>query len=110
MDTLTFLNELYNNFYMIVSHAFVLLWFGVMVHFLKELINVKKSTGTAVTFHQYWIGNKYQSILCIIGALVGYVFLQQTNQLTAISAFGIGYMADSIPDLIGKRQLAKLDK
>lgn len=110
-DISTLFNELYLTIYAIISHPFVMLWFGIVTHFLKELISVKKATGQFITLRQYWIENPYQSMFSIIGALIGFVFLNESNQLNAISAFSFGYLSDSIIEsIVGKRSTSNLKK
>jgi len=101
----------YNIFYTIISHPLSMLFFGITTHFLKELISLKKSTGKLITFHQYWVENPYQSIFSIIGAIIGFVFLNESNQLNAIAAFSFGYFADSmIESIAGRRTTSNLKK
>ena len=52
---------------------------------------------------RYWRQYPYHTLLAIIGALVGYAALLASDKLDALSAFGVGYMANSMSDLIGTR-------
>lgn len=81
---------------------------GLIVHFLKDLIRIKQETDKLPSIKGYWREHPYQSLICIVGAVVGFIALFSTGQLTPITAFGVGYMANSVADTIGKRSLDKL--
>lgn len=88
--------------------SILMLILGLATHFLKEMLRIKKETGKVPNILQYWKDNPYQTLLCLIGAAAGYFALLETAQLTALTAFGIGYMANSVADVLGKRSLDKL--
>lgn len=81
---------------------------GLLSHFLKDFIKIKKDTGKMVNPLTYWKENPYQTLLSTIGAVSGYFALMETAQLTALTAFGIGYMANSVADMLGQRSLNKI--
>lgn len=81
---------------------------GLLTHFLKDLIRIKQENGVPPNIIEYWKANPYQTLLCVVGACAGYFALLETGQLTALTAFGIGYMANSVADVIGKRALNKI--
>lgn len=91
--------------YALLTHPFFVLWLGVLSHLLKEFIRIKKEESSYIGFKTYFLSYPYQTALTVIGALVGFVILIETNQLSVINAFTIGYIADSIPDVIGKRSM-----
>lgn len=80
---------------------------GLLTHFLKDIVRIKKESGF-ITPKQYWAKHPYQTTLAIIGATVGFIALSSTGQLTPITAFGVGYMANSVADTIGKRSIDKI--
>lgn len=80
---------------------------GLLTHFLKDIIRIKKESGF-ITLKQYWAKHPYQTALAIIGAIVGFIALSSTGQLTPITAFGVGYMANSVADTIGKRSIDRI--
>lgn len=80
---------------------------GVLTHFLKKLINLKKS-GKEVSPLQYWKLYPYQTSLSLVGAIVGYFFMLEADQLTMATAYAIGYMSDSVSDVVGERGFKKL--
>lgn len=86
-----------------------MLWFGVALHLIKELARIKNEEGVIITPKAYIMNHPYQSTLMIMGALIGYVILLETNQLTAINALMYGYISDSIIDIMGKRASEKVN-
>ena len=80
----------------------LMLILGVLAHFFKALAQIRVN-GHPINPIKYWLDHPYHSALTVIGAIVGYVALMETGQLTAINAFGIGFMANSVADVIGSR-------
>ena len=85
----------------------LMLAMGVLSHFMKALTQMKKD-GMPTTPKEYWRENPYHSVMTLIGAVVGFVALFQMNELSPITAFGVGFMANSVADVIGSRALNKL--
>ncbi len=85
----------------------VMCWLGLATHFLKALISARVS-GNPISPVQYWKQYPYQSALAIIGAVVGLIVLHEANQLNLASAYGVGFMANSVPDIIGVRVKGKI--
>lgn len=82
---------------------------GLMTHFLKDLIRIKNETGSPPNLIKYWKDNPYQTLLSIVSGAAGYFALMETGQLTALTAFGIGYMANSVADVLGKRAISGIE-
>lgn len=83
---------------------------GLATHFLVDLARMMKESED-LRLSNYLFGstkNRIATSLSTIGAVVGYVALDQMNELTAITAFGAGYMANTVPDVLGKRTGKKL--
>lgn len=76
---------------------------GLAAHFCKELARINKEAGAVPHPIRYWSRYPYQTALCVIGALVGFLSLYETGQLTGLTAFGCGWMANSMADVVGKR-------
>lgn len=91
----------------IVASAPVMLALGLLTHFLVDVIALRKADQSA-GFREYWTANPYQSALSIVGAMAGYAVLHSAGELTLVTAYGVGYMANSVPDIIGKRTGGKL--
>lgn len=103
----------------IIAHPLVLMVLGLAAHFVKALAEVMKNApDKKVTFRSYYLQNPWHTILALIGAFVGYALLigtvdiEQVSQLDKtgaaanairINAFFIGYMADSMIDVLGQR-------
>jgi membrane protein implicated in regulation of membrane protease activity len=98
----------------ILLHPFTLLWMGLITHFIKAMGEIKKNVGVLLTPWQYYMQNPYHSILSLIGALVGYaIFIGEhpdfndmadmVQNAIRMNAFAVGYMADSVIDMIGQR-------
>ena len=85
-----------------------MLIYGLLSHYLKKMSEAVISD-EKVTPVKYWSRNPYQTLLCAIGAVVGYAALIETHQLTGLTAFGVGYMSNSIADIIGARTARKLE-
>ncbi len=85
----------------------IMLLLGLATHFLKALLQMKLA-GNHLTPIEYWRGHPYQSGLAVVGAVVGFVALYESGNLTSINAFGIGYMANSVADVLGGRAQGKL--
>ena len=91
----------------LLIHPLAMLLYGLATHFLKDMARLAQE-GTRLTLSAYWMRHPYQSGICLIGALAGYAALAEAGHLTAITAFGAGYMANSVADIIGKRAGEKL--
>jgi len=76
---------------------------GLLIHFMKDMIRISIETKKRPTPIQYWMGNPYQSLISVLGCVVGFIYLQDTAQLSASTAFIVGYMSNSVADMIGKR-------
>ena len=81
---------------------------GLILHFLKAIIQIKVNKGKVISFRSYYLDNPHQTLFSISGAIVGYLLLFGTDELTRITALGIGYMADNVVDIIGQRSRTKL--
>jgi hypothetical protein len=81
----------------------LMLALGLAAHYLKELVRMTGETGKKPAPLRYWTLYWPQTLLCAISAAAGFIALQEAGELTAVTAFGVGYMANSIADVIGKR-------
>lgn len=80
-----------------------------MTHFLKDMARLK-AEGDKLGLCNYWAKFPIQSSISVVGALAGFAALHETKQLTGLTAFGVGYMANSVADAIGKRSITKVEK
>lgn len=102
METLQFIESL-------LVHPFAMLLYGLSTHFLKKMIQFRSDHGNlpacpSAYFREY----PYRASLSVIGAVAGYAAVHGTAQMTLMTAFGIGYMADSVADVIGSRSIEKV--
>lgn len=84
-----------------------LLFAGLAAHFLKKVIELRNSEH-AITLGAYWREYPYRTVLAVVGALAGFMLLYGTAEMTRATAFGIGYLADSIAGIMGKKTEGKL--
>lgn len=97
----------------ILMHPFILMMMGLITHFVKAMAEIKKGTGITMTPRMYYFQNPWHTILSFVGAFVGYAFFIGDEDLSKLSdtaanalranAFFVGYMADSVIDMIGQR-------
>jgi len=82
---------------------------GLLTHFFKSLQGMKRE-GRPITPKEYWRDNPYHSGLSIVGAVIGFILLNETGQLNLAAAFTVGFMADSMPNMIGSRTTIDIGK
>lgn len=87
----------------------VMLLLGTVSHFLKKVIEARQIDRT-ITMCVYWRTFPYSSTLSLIGAAAGFFALYQIGELSLINAFGVGYIADSVVNTLGKRGQGALEK
>jgi hypothetical protein len=75
---------------------------GLLTHFLKDLMRIRAEKDK-ISLYEYWVMYPYQTLLSLIGTVVGIVALEEMSQLSSLTAFGAGYMSNSVADVIGKR-------
>lgn len=85
----------------------ILLIGGLLAHFLMKFRELRKSEQT-LTLKQYVKANPYQIAYSTVSAFTVAVALWHYGELTAITAAGVGYMADSVMDKFTNRTTAAL--
>ena len=98
------------SFQSILASNEAMLFYGLATHFLVELSRLiaDKEQTRIVCYLFGTVKRRVQTSISVIGALVGYAALAHSGDLSPITAFGVGYMANTVPDLIGKRAGGKL--
>lgn len=81
----------------------LMLVLGLVAHFLKDFARIRKETGRNPSIMRYWRDNPHQSLLSVVSAVAGFIVLLETKELTSVTAFMLGYMANSVADILGKR-------
>lgn len=76
---------------------------GLVMHFLKDMVQ-HRADDVTMTPVAYWRDHPYQTALAACGVVAGFVSLLETGQLSLITAFGVGYMANSAADIVGARR------
>ena len=85
-----------------------LCFLGLLTHQLTILAEMSQARGKMVTPFDYIKERPYKLSLSAIGAVVGYIVLMQMNELTLLTAFGVGYMANDSIDRVGKMAATKI--
>jgi hypothetical protein len=108
-----------DHFVTIISHPFVLMLMGLASHFgRKMLAAATHGTGNTPCITDLWKKQPIQTLLSLTGAVAGYILFAhfpdfddmayQIQNVVRATAFGIGFMADSVADAIAvktKRQI-----
>lgn len=99
-----------DTFKLIFASNEAMLVYGLLTHFLFEFGRMLSENQPKCLFDYLFGTTKHQvqTSMCVIGALVGYAALTHVGELNPITAFAVGYMANTVPDIIGKRVGAKL--
>lgn len=75
---------------------------GLLTHQLSILAEMSQAKGRRVGPIEYIRERPYKLSLSIIGAVIGYIILAQVGELTLLTAYGVGYMANDSIDRAGK--------
>ena len=81
---------------------------GLLSHLIAVLSEMSKARGELVTPLKYFQDRPYKAATAIISAIIGYVVLQQSGELTLLTAFGVGVAANDFSDRSGKIAMKKL--
>jgi hypothetical protein len=76
----------------IIAHPFAMMMYGMLANIIGQLANQSAENGGPIHPIKFVKHRPYRLILGVIAGLAGYGALYSTDQLTAISAFGVGYM------------------
>ena len=87
----------------------LLLVVGILTHYVKK-VGEEWKQGNKVKLLTYWTNNPYHALFSILGASGGFLLLYGTPELTKLTAWGLGYMCNSVADIMGSRTMRKLDK
>lgn len=91
----------------LVTHPFLLLWAGQLLHILKRVKEIEERN-PKITIRRYFKRKPYAITFALIGGLVAYAMLYEMNELSAVSAFMAGYMSDSLIDAAASRVKRKV--
>ena len=90
-------------FLSVLTHPFTLMIMGVILHFLKQMIVEQKQWQRKLTFREYLSQNKLTTMFSWFSSVAVFALLYGSGELTKITAFTIGYLSDSVADLVGER-------
>ena len=79
---------------------------GFAGHILKKIIETSDSPFGGDWLKRlttYFVGAPFVTIFAAIGAVAGFMVADAFNQLNEVSAFAIGYLAESLPNIIKDR-------
>lgn len=87
----------------------LMLLMGVGVHWLKSLIQARRVADMKqLSVREYWFTYWPESLVALFSGVAGYVFLIDSGNLTTLNAFGVGYIANSLADVVGSRVQAMI--
>lgn len=86
-----------------------MMWLGQACHILKTVVELR-DRGEQIGLGGFVRSRPYKTALGLLGGLAGYLLLYDTNQLTLVAAFGVGYMADSVLDAVGRTTQRRLEQ
>jgi len=78
---------------------------GFIAHVVKKIMRVRRD-GHVVSPWKYVKLYPYQTFFALVGAVAGIGSLAATGMLNAVSAFAVGYMSNSVADMLGKKGIA----
>jgi hypothetical protein len=92
---------------MVMAHLLPLLLVlaGNATHTLKKLVEVRQQ-GHALSLLGFLRLRPYKSVLSLLGSMAGYLLLVDQGVTGLVAAFGVGYAADSMLEVVGARARA----
>lgn len=82
-----------------------MLAFGLLSHLLKKFLELRQQL-EALTFRTYLKARPYKTALSVIGGCAGYLLIAEPTAPSLVAAFGVGYAADSMLDVVGAKARA----
>lgn len=68
---------------------------GTFTHVLKKVVEKRKSD-SEFSLKSWLTAYPYKTLLTVMAGVVGFLGLQATGELTGVSSFMVGYMANSL--------------
>ncbi|PKG49585.1 hypothetical protein [Halomonas sp. MES3-P3E] len=89
---------------MVIAHILPLLLVlaGNATHTLKKLIEVRQQ-GHALSLIGFLRLRPYKTSLALLGSMAGYLLLVDQGVTSLVAAFGVGYAADSMLEVVGAK-------
>lgn len=87
-----------------IEHAapLAMLLAGLVTHLLKKFMEMRQQL-EALTLPAYLKARPYKTALAVIGASAGYLLTSEPAAPSLMAAFGVGYAADSMLEVVGAR-------
>lgn len=84
---------------------------GVLSHWLKQLITVRNTAGpgTSIGLRAYWLTHWPESLFCLMSTVGGIAFFYESGMLTHAMAYAVGFMGNSMADMLGGRVQAMVN-
>lgn len=103
-----------------IAHPFVLMLLGLLAHFGRRVLAaVTHDTANKPCLTDYWRKNPIQALISVTGALAGYAMFAhfpdfekmspEIQNVVRVTAFGIGFMADSVVDAVGTKTKNRIE-
>lgn len=113
------MEQFLNEFVEVITHPFVLMLMGLFSHFGKKtLAAMANEAEVRPCITDYWKKQPIQTSLAFIGALAGYAMFAHfpdfpdmspdMQGVVRVTAFGVGYMADSVVDVVSDKVVTKI--
>jgi len=80
---------------MFILSTIGLMLLGNITHIVKKVVEVRQTVGT-FSLWQYLSMYPYKTFLIVMAGVGGYFGLMSAGELTHVSAFMVGFMANSI--------------
>ena len=93
---------------LIITHPIAMMAYGIFMHYIKRVIE-EREKDEETTLASYWYKYPYKSLFSILGAFAGFGALYGTEELTKLTAFGIGYMSDSMAEILSAKAMKNID-
>ena len=94
---------------LIITNPISMMLYGILMHYVKRVME-EREKDSDITLSSYWYKYPYKSIFSLLGAFAGFGALYGTEELTKLTAFGIGYMSDSMAEMLSSKGLKNIDK
>lgn len=85
---------------------------GVGTHWLKQIIMMRSNSPAGlkpIGFKMYWITCWPESLVALLSTIGGIAFMHESGMLTHAMSYAVGYMGNSMADMLGGRVQAMIN-
>lgn len=68
---------------------------GTFTHVVKKIVQ-KREKDVTFTLKRWWTDYPYKTVLTVMAGIAGYITLYATDELTVLTSFMTGFMANSL--------------